>query len=153
MHHGLGICINLAVQATSLLGSLGGMGCCWVSHSTFASMGFQFSVSLFISVQSLGQGMRFWSIWCYMDYFVFASYQRQLLLRLRGAGGYQNQHIFIFCSGDMVKLFEEDLQWMTEWSCAVWEIATLIWTTDSAFMKESVFRSFDRFCFYERIGI
>jgi hypothetical protein len=49
-----------------------------------------------------------------MDYFVFASYQRQLLLRLRGAGGYQNQHIFIFCSGDMVKLFEEDLQWMTE---------------------------------------
>jgi len=51
MHHGLGICINLAVQATSLLGSLGGMGCCWVSHSTFASMGFQFSVSLFISVQ------------------------------------------------------------------------------------------------------
>jgi hypothetical protein len=53
----------------------------------------------------------------------------------------------------MVKLFEEDLQWMTEWSCAVWEIATLIWTTDSAFMKESVFRSFDRFCFYERISI
>ncbi|CAK7342265.1 unnamed protein product [Dovyalis caffra] len=49
---GLGICINLTVQAASLLGSLGGMGFFWMSHSGFASVGIEeqlvFRISRFL---------------------------------------------------------------------------------------------------------